>query len=282
MELRSAIDAPRFGQGGDAQASRRAFTIPEVIVGVALLAVFLLMCVGILRAAKRLLPASAIELSGEVVPMAPSPAAFADAVKLHGAFLERLSSARAVYVFGGTHEGLPAGASRLRGAPLSSAALPIISDFSRGLPQDAYAFYQSYSEQLGPPAAGSRPGDFTVLLVGPSEGKLAITTLVQVRERNVTLEDQETPAAWVRRDTVLYDLYGDSWTCAFVEKAEVATADAIGARHFWYRYDEGRVAEEGPVVAVFPDPWLFAGSRPTAREQTPPFSRFTYVLSVNP
>lgn len=260
----------------------KAFTLPEVIVGVSLLGLFLLMCVGLVRAGKRLLPGSAVSVDGTILPIAPSPGAFADAVKLHGAFIDRLNTARAVYVFGGSHEGLPSGASRLNGAPLAASSLPTILTFTAGLPQDAYAFFQAYSAQLGSVAGVSSPADFTVLVVGPWNGQLAVTALVQVREHRVTLEDQESPTAWVRRDTTLYDVSGDTWSCAFVEKAAVAATDAVGAKHFWYRYDEGRVAEEGPVVAVFPDPWLYAGSRATLREEAPPFSRFTFVLSVNP
>lgn len=258
------------------------FTIAEVVVGVMLLGSFLLMCVGVVRAAKRALPGAEVSLGGETLPIAPSPGAFASAVKLHGVFLERLASARAVYVLGGTHQGLPAGASRLSGAPLAAEGLPTIPSFSPGLPTDAYGFYQLYSAHLGATATASAPSDFSVLIVGPWNGRLGLTALVQVRERRLVAGDQESSEVWIRRDTVLYDISGDGEALSFVEKEGVAAAEAVGARHFWHRYEEGRVADEGAVVAVFPDPWLYVGTRTTNREQIPPYSRFTYVLAVTP
>lgn len=274
---RSCADAPRRAL---ANASP-GFTLPEVIVGLALLAGFLLLCIGVVQAAQRLLPGRSVVAEGMDLPIAPSPGAFADAVKLHSVFLERLGAARAVYVFGGTHQGLPTEASRLNGRPLSLSALPTIATFSAGLPLDGYAFHQAYATQLGAFDESRAADDFTVLIVGPSNGQLAVTALVQVRSRSVAPERQGEPIEWVSRSTTLYDVSGDTWNCAFVEKASLASAQAVGARHFWHRYAEGRVAEEGPTMAVFPDPWLYAGNR-GAENEAPPFSRFTYFLAVNP
>jgi|GEM_PF-3208004 len=262
--------------------SRSGFTLPEVIVGVVLLGLFLLMCIGMVRAGKRLLPGTALSVEGEVLPIAPSPAAFADSVKLHGALMERLNAARAVYVLGGSHEGLPTAASRLSGAPLAATALPVIGSFAAGLPTDAYAFHKAYASQLGPMATAATPADFSVVVIGPWNNQLAVTALIQVREKPVALDDASLPQNWVRRETQLYDVSGDTWKCTFLEKASVASAASIGARHFWYRYEEGRVAEEGPVMTVFPDPCLYAGTRGVAHDEPPLFSRFTYFLSVNP
>lgn len=282
MEPRLPIDMPvGHGRASERQI-RDGFTLPEAIVGIALLGLFLMLCVGLVRAGKRLLPGSALAIGGEVLPVAPSPAAFADAVKLHSALIERLTTARAVYVLGGSHQGLPAGASRRSAAPLAATALPAIEGFGAGLPLDAYAFQQAYASQLGPIATTGAPGDFTVVIIGPWNDRLAVTALVQVRERSVSGEDHSVTNEWMRRETQLYDISGDTWKCAFLEKANVASSTAVGARHFWYRYEEGRVAEEGPVMAVFPDPWLYAGDRGTDHDESPLFSRFTYFLSVNP
>lgn len=272
--------AGRETAGGRERCS--GFTLAEAIVGIALLGMFLMLCIGLIRAGKRLLPGSALAIGGEVLPVAPSPAAFAESVKLHSVLIERLTTARAVYVLGGSHQGLPGGASRLNAAPLATTSLPAIETFRAGLPVDAYAFQQAYASQLGPMATAGSPADFTVVIVGPSSGRLAITTLVQVRERRVSGEDQSLPNEWMRRETQLYDISGDTWKCSFLEKASQASSAGVGARHFWYRYEEGKVAEEGPVVAVFPDPWLYAGTRGADHDVPPPVSRFTYFLSVNP
>lgn len=258
------------------------FTLPEVIIGVALLSVFMFMCIGLVRAAKRLLPGVALSVEGEVLPIAPSPSAFASAVKLHGALIERLTEARAVYVFGGSHEGLPSTASRQAGAPLETSSLPTIAAFSAGLPLDAYAFQQAYASQLGPFVKTGAAADFSVVLIGPWNNQLAITALIQVRERPIAGEESSSPQSWMRRETVMYDISGDTWTCAFLEKTATMLSASVGARHFWYRYEEGLVAEEGPVMAVFPDPWLYGGTRGVANDEPPPFSRFTYFLSVSP
>lgn len=277
MEIQSPTKDGRCA-AGNGDSANGGFTLPEIIVGIVLLGAFMLMCVGLVQAAQRLLPGRAITLDGVVIPLAPSPAAFADSVKLHSVLLEWLNHARAVYVLGGSHQGLPTGASRAAAAPLALSRLPTIPRFDAGLPLDAFAFYQTYATQLGLPASSYSPRDFTVMVVGPWNGQLVLTVLVQVKEREVVLDDQ---TRWVRRETKLYDVSGETWSCAFLEKASAASSVNVGARHYWYRYFEDRVAEEGPVMAVFPDPCVYAGSRGRT-DEPPPFSRFTYVLAVNP
>jgi hypothetical protein len=216
--------------------------------------------------------------------IAPSPAVFGEAVRLHGQLLQRLTAARAVYVFGGTHRGLPEGASRLGGKPLALSAIPTL-DLSApaALTTDAWGFYQAHQAELGRMVESPNPEDFTVVLVGPWGGRLAVTAVVQVRTVAVQAGTESEPEWFTRREARLYDASGDAFGYVYVERPDVSRIAAVGASHFWHRYAEARVAEEGPVLAVFPDPSLYAGARGGASSgEIPPFSRFAYVMAVNP
>ena len=96
----------------------------------------------------------------------------------------------------------------------------------------------------------------------------------------MTWEDGSAANNYVRRETNLYDVSGDNLTCSFLEKANSAAVSSVGARHFWYRYDEGRVAEEGPALTTFPDLWNFAGDR--VGDIIPSPSHFVYCLPISP
>ena len=148
--------------------SGRAFTIPELVIGVLLLGGFLLMSLGLVTAGRRLMPGRGIAVGQEVLSIAPSPGVFADAVRLEGILQEHLRRARAVYVFGGRHEGLPAGATRLKGAPLALDTLPSLTlGAETPLPQDAFALYLAHASALGPFASDPDPGEYSVLVLGP-------------------------------------------------------------------------------------------------------------------
>jgi hypothetical protein len=255
-----------------------AFTLPELIVGIVLLAFILFMSIGVLLAGKRLLPGRSIQAGEETLALAPSPGVFADAVAFHAQLIERLSSARAVYVFGGTHRGLPAAASRLGDRALQTQVLPVLGDVRTGLPLDSHAFFDRYSSALGARESGGNMADFSVLIIGELNGRVGATALVQVRSR--PLPDDNT--SFIRREAVLYDSSGGAWRYVFAERADAASIAAVGATHFWYRFEEGRVAEEAPVLATFPDPWLYANSGAIENgTQSPAFSRFVYLLPVS-
>ena len=141
------------------------------------------------------MPGRAVSIGGVELPIAPSPAAFASSVKLHSLFIERLRAASAVYVLGGEQQSLPATASRRLAAPLAAQRLPDLGAFTAGLPMDSYGFYQAYASQLGAlePLKPSTT-DFSVLIVGPFEGKLKVTALIQVRSGKCDL------GRWIGRE----------------------------------------------------------------------------------
>ena len=268
-------------------ASSDAFTLSEVIVALLLAGGVLFMGINLILAGKRLLPGREIEVGSSILPLAPSPAAFSEAVKIHSILMERTMDARAIYVFGGQHEGLPEGALRRSGRPLAAQALPQLTVGLEQLHADAFGFHRAHEDVLGPMQADAGPEDFSVIVVGPRNGTLQVTALVQVRSVPVGADDSGIGEELVRRDTILFDVSGDRWTCSFVERAVAASAARVGARHHWYRYDEGRVAEEGPALIVFPDPWLHAGHTSNQNVETPlftipAFSRFVYLLAVSP
>lgn len=270
--MRSIIDHP-------SRTRARGFTIPELIVGIVLVSFFALVSIRTVIAAQQLLPGKTVFVSGVVLPIAPSLPAFADAVRVHAVFTQRIQTARAIYVFGGSHQGIPATASRCSVAPLSIHTLPSIDTFSAGLPMDAFAFLEAYSSQLGSAELARDPADFTVLIIGSINGEVKVTSLVQVRTSNVSLRDGASAGDYVRRSVDLYDISGESLNYSFLEKAALAEEEAVGAHHFWYRYSEGRVAEEGPTVVTFPDPWCW--SQGTAKSAMPALSRFVYCVSVS-
>jgi hypothetical protein len=255
------------------------FTVPEVIIGVALMGVFVFGSLLIIGMTQRLTVPRTIAIESQNVPLAPSALCFADAVRLHGALMQRLVAAKAVYVFGGSHEAIAPTSTASAVRPLSIAGIPNISDFSSGLPLDGCTFYQRYKTTLGPMLTQSNPDDFTVVIIGPNAGGLSVTALAQIRRVDRTITDGAASDQYVQRSVTLYDLNGESWSYGFLERTAITAAVKVGARHFWYRYDDGRVGEEGPVVAVFPDPWIQAGVVGGAGVETPPFSRFSYVLS---
>lgn len=265
-------------------SSTVGFTLPELIVGVLVFGLAAFMVLGVLLAVRRNLPGRDARVGDETLAIAPSPAVFGEAVRLHGQLLQRLTTARAVYVFGGTHRGLPEGASRLGGKPLALSALPTL-DLSApaALTTDAWGFYQAHQAELGRMVENPNPDDFTVVVVGPLGARLAATAVVQVRTVTVDAGTEGDPERFTRREATLYDASGDVFDYVYVERPDVSRVAAVGASHFWHRYAEARVAEEGPVLAVFPDPSLYAGARGgESSGEIPPFSRFAYVMAVNP
>lgn len=257
----------------------RGFTLPELIVGVVLVMFFALISIRTVIAAHQLLPGRAVAINGTILPIAPSLSAFSAAVHLHTVFSERIRMARAIYVFGGSHQSISPTASSRSVAPLAAKALPLIESFAAGLPLDAYAFREAYASQLGSAETAADAGDFTVLVIGTVNGLLQVTALAQVRSTKLSANDGASSGDFVRRVVDLYDVSGEPLNYSFLEKAAIAEEEAVGAHHFWYRYFEGRVAEEGPVTVTFPDPWVW--SRSGLGAATPALSRFVYCLPIS-
>lgn len=255
---------------------QQGFTLPELIVAVLILSGFLLVSVSAVTAGKRLLPGREVQIRNERLPLAPSPAAFADAVALNAELMAHIARSRAVYVFGGAHVGLPVGASRVNQGPLSVAALPSLEiRTDETLPLDAQQFYTAHRSSLGHTETNPEAGDFSVLVLGPEERRLVVTALLQVRQ-SVILPDGAADRL-TRCEATLYTRQ-HTYRYAFAEHADTRSVSRVGARHHWFRYEEGRVAEEGPALVIVPDPFLNAGSD----ETIPPFSRFVYFLPLSP
>ena len=244
---------------------------------------FLLLGLSVVLSGKRLLPGATLQVGQEMLPLAPSPAAFSDAVKLHGQLLRRLERARAVYVFGGDHEAIPAHASRRQGRPLALNALPVLEiGAETPLLMDAYGFHAAHAAVLGAYDTNRSSEDFTVLVLGEWEGTLRATALVQVTQRVISAEVETEREPLIRRQVTTYDASGEVLQYAFLERENRREAARVGARHFWHRYDEAKVAEEGPALVSFPDPWIYGGRRSQEGVEAPLHSRFIYVLAVSP
>jgi prepilin-type N-terminal cleavage/methylation domain-containing protein len=258
------------------------FTLPEMIVVVVLFGGLVLLGTGTFAAARRLLPGRDLEIEGVNVALAPSPAAFSDAVGFHTALMARLVEARAVYVYGGEHVGVDLPEDDPASRPLALRRLPELRLDQEPLPSSATDFFRRHREQLQPAEKASVRGDFTLVVVGPVKGGLGVTALAQVRERPVESDAAERPL--VHRSAYLADIDGATWSYAFLERHPVAEVARVGALHHWYRYAAAEVHEEGPAVVAFPDPWLFAGQALARSEQAPlpAYSRFLYCLPVDP
>lgn len=248
--------------------------LSSVMIGLVLAAL-----VAILRG---LQPAS-VGVAGETLPVAPTFGSFPSAVRLHQVLADHIGAARAIYVFGGRHVSVPPAAQVAQVRPLRASALPTIDDLSQGLPMDAKSFLEAYAAALGEPEVASGPDDFTVLVIGGtgSDG-IGVTCLVQVRSTDVSVADSGAGSNFTVREVRLWDATATlPLRYAFAEPKERARHIFVGAVHTWLRYRVNpAVAEEGPVCAVFPDPWLHAGSTVGGSDSVP-FSRFSYLLPVS-
>jgi len=256
------------------------FTLTEVIVGVAIFGALVIGTLTLVWTSHRILSPRRIEEGGRVLCVAPSASTFAEAVVLHGQFMDRLKNARAVYVFGGVHPALAPGATESMVKPLAASALPSLSGFDAGLPLAPLKFYQLYQSSLGPMETAPNTEDFTVVVIGPRNNRLELVAMIQVRSSSSLVTDGDVSENFIRRAVRYYDAEGDNSDYVFLENAGAAASAPVGATHNWHRYQEGLVAEEGPVTAVFPDPWRHQGSGIAASYQPPSFSRFIYLLHV--
>jgi hypothetical protein len=222
-----------------------------------------------------------VVVAGECLPIAPTFGSFPSAVRLHQALTDRVTTARAVYVFGGRHLSIPEESADARLQPLRRQALPVLENPAAGLATDAASFLQTHADELGEQESASSPDDYSLLVIGPAAGGLAATCFVQVRRKDVTTDDGGGPSHYVVREVKLWDIDSGAQRYAFAEPAAVSARLFVGAVHTWLRYQTNGAKEEGPACVVFPDPWLYSGAmgRP---DDIPPFSRFSYFLPVSP
>jgi hypothetical protein len=256
------------------------FLLAEVIVVLAVSSIVVVALLGGLIALIRGLQPQNVKLGGETLAIAPTFGAFPSAVRLHQVFADRLTNARAVYVFGGQHISIPTNAPETMVHPLHAQSLVTVADFSAGLPMDAKAFYELYATALGEQETAGSPQDFTVATVGQNGSSLALTCLVQVRRSDVSLSDGSDTTTFTVREVRLWDLDAGPFRYTFAERPSQAGSVFVGAVHTWMRYGSGSDREEGPSCVVFPDPWLYAGSRGRS-DDVPAFSRFSYFLALS-
>jgi hypothetical protein len=261
---------------------QEGFTLAELMLAVLLSGLLGAVLLAALLTYQRVLLPGSVLLDGRVMAVAPSFAPFPAAVNLHRVLTARLSTAVAVYVFGGRHQGLPEGLSTSDGGPLVLEGLPSVPAFTPGLPMDSGSFYEVYAAQLGARRAAAGAQDFSVVVVGRLGEELAVVGFLQSESRDVEEVPGERGA--LRRHRVrMWDAEEGALAYEFAEPlAGGGLGQYSGAVHTWYRHDAaGGVFEEGPACVVFADPWLWAGSRGDAGE-APAFSRFSNLMAVNP
>lgn len=224
-----------------------------------------------------------VMLAGESLPIAPTFGAFPAAVRLHQTFADAVSSARAVYVFGGRHLSIPADAPPVTLRPLKAQALPVIADFSAGLPMDAKSFYDAYAAALGEQDTTAAVDDFSVVVIGTVHDVPGVSCFVQVRRTDESVSDGTATTPYTIREVKLWDATtGQMLRYAFAERPQQAAKIFVGVVHTWMRYQLNAAEnEEGPACVVFPDPWVYGGSRGHP-DDIPAFSRFSYFLAVSP
>lgn len=253
----------------------RAFSLAELLLALLLLALLAFLLTGVLLGLQRTMLPPAVPCGEECLVESPSFAPMPQAIELHRVFTERLRESTAVYVFGG--RGLESGEAQ-ETRPLSLGSLPDFGGFPHGLPLSAEAFQLLYGEVLGTPEAMPGASDFSVLVLGPAEGRLVTTCLVQCRSRQFVVAEQ--PGAWLRRETVLLDRDLGRLRYAFAEPCDERSPSFVGAVHSWYRRQvSAGFGEEGPAHVVFPDPWLLRGTDLSGR-QAASESHFAYLLPL--
>ncbi len=258
----------------------RGFVLAEVIIVLVISSVVVVTLLAGMIALVRGLQPQSVKLAGESLPVAPTFGAFPSAVRLHQTLSDRVASARAVYVFGGRHLSLPADAPPAVMKPLKLQGLPPLPDCPLGLPMDAKSFYDLYAAALGDQESGSGQEDFTLAVIGPANGTLGVTCLVQVRRKDLSVSDGSAAVPFIVRDVRLWDIDSGMQRYAFAERSPAGASVFVGAVHTWMRYRLNTAGEEGPACVVFPDPWIYGGSRGQAGD-IPPFSRFSYFLAVS-
>ncbi len=261
--------------------AKGGFVLAEVVIVLVMSSIVVVALLAGLIALIRGLQPQRVTLSSEELPIAPTFGSFPSAVRLHHTLTNRAAAARAIYVFGGQHLSIPTEAAAAQVRPLKLQTLPVIADMTRGLPMDAKSFYDLYASELGDQETNTAAEDFSVAMVGMNGNSLAITCLVQVRRHDISVSDGTETIPFTVREVKLWDAEEGAQRYAYAERPAFSSRVFIGAVHTWLRYRVGAVSEEGPTCAVFPDPWVYAGSRGQA-DDIPAFSRFSYFLAVSP
>lgn len=261
--------------------SAHGFLLGEVVLVLVVSSLVIATLLSGLVALMRGMQPRSVVVAGECLPIAPTFGTFPSAVRLHQTLTDRVTAARAVYVFGGRHLSIPDESVDAHLRPLRRQTLPVLSLSAGGLATDAATFFQSHAAVLGEQDAEASPDDYSLLVVGPAAGGLAATCFVQVRRKEVTTDDGGGPSRYVVREVKLWDVDSGAQRYVFAEPAAVSARLFVGAVHTWLRYQTNGPKEEGPACVVFPDPWLYSGA--TGRsDDIPPFSRFSYLLAVSP
>jgi len=253
----------------------QAFSLAELLLALLLLALLAFLLTGVLLGLQRTMLPPAVPCGEECLVESPSFAPMPQAVELHRVLVERLRGATAVYVFGG--RGLDSGEAQ-ETRPLSVSSLPDFQGFARGLPLSAEAFQAIYAENLGAPEATPGASDFSLLVLGPADGSLVSTCLVQCRSRQFVVAEQA--GTWLRRETVLFDRDLGRLRYVFAEPCDERSPSFVGAVHSWYRRQASAgFGEEGPAYVVFPDPWLLRGTDASGL-QAASESHFAYLVPL--
>ena len=147
---------------------------------------------------------------------------------------------------------------------------------------DAKSFYDLYQPALGDQETMSTSDDFSVAVIGSINGSLAVTCFAQVRRSDLSVSDGTVTTPYLVREVKLWDATGQMQRYAYAERPALSSKVFIGAVHTWLRFrSDGTENEEGPACVVFPDPWVYGGSRGLS-DDIPAFSRFSYFLAVSP
>lgn len=256
-----------------------AFTLAEMLISTLLLGLLLVVLFALFTAVQRAtIPATAI-INDQAISVAPTYAPFPDAVQLNQILSDRVGEARAVYVFGGKHQGLgttPVVASQL---PLGFVSLPTISPTS--LPTDSRSLFLTNSTALGGVRTGATDEDFSIIVIGLRGSSAQVICAVQVSQIAVEIDISRGDKRFIQRTVKLWDIdSAQTYSYTFLERAGQGVF--VGAVHTWHRYLEvSGIYEEGPATVSLPDPWVFAGSRGQA-DDIPAFSRFVYSLPISP
>lgn len=259
------------------------FLLAEVLLVLVVSAIVIATLLAGLVALVRGMQPQNVMLAGESLPISPTFGAFPSAVRLHQTFSDAVCAARAVYVFGGRHLSIPADAPPVAVQPLKAQTLPVIADFTPGLPMDAKSFYDRYAVALGAQETTAGADDFSVVVIGSVNNALGVSCFVQVRRTDLSVSDGNSTTPYTMREVKLWDAAtGETQGYAFAERPAQTAKIFIGAVHTWMRYQlTAGQNEEGPACVVFPDPWVYGGSRGQA-DDIPPFSRFSYFLAISP
>lgn len=254
----------------------RGYSLPEVLVSCLLGGLLLWLVLALLLAVQRaVVPRRVADAAGSVLAVAPCFEQAPAAMMLHGALRESLARCSAVYTFGGDSGGAAIGWAGA--TPLAMAGLPDLGALEAGLATDGGSFLAANGGAWGRREEGAGGEDFTLLLIGRRRGGgHGAICLVQVR--SVLLGDLRG-GDLRRREVRLWAEEGREFSYAFAERA--GAGGSVGVVHSWYRRSpDGLSGEEGPAIVVFPDPWVFGGTRAGGGE--PKGSRFSYLIPVFP